>query len=62
VVVLSLCGVILGIDVMSNTVRGHVRFEFDELATTISLECFNGMPKFFSTCTLNSRKIEKASF
>jgi len=30
---------------MSDTLRRQVRFKFDELATTISLECFNGTPK-----------------
>ena len=30
---------------MSNTLRRQVRFKFDELVTTISLEYFNGTPK-----------------
>jgi len=53
VAVLSLCSTVLGISVwtvyaMSNTLRRQVRFEFDELVTAISLECFNGTPqKFF---------------
>ena len=32
---------------MSNTLRGRVRFEFDEITITISLECYNGVPKKF---------------
>jgi len=66
VAVLSLCGVILDTSVwtrqaMSNTVRRRVRFKFDELAATISLECFNGMPKKFFHIDFNSRKMDKTS-
>ena len=50
VAVLSFCGAVLGTSVwtgqaMSDTLRRQVSFKFDELATTISLECFNGTPK-----------------
>jgi len=30
---------------MSNTLRRQVRFKFDELVITTSLECLNGTPK-----------------
>jgi len=48
---------------MSNVLRKQIRFKFDELATTISLECFNGTPKKFFHMNFELKKnIESITF
>jgi len=62
VTVLSLCSAFWAWTryAVSNTLRRQVRFEFDELATTISLECINGTPKKFFYMNFDLKKNGKS--